>query len=218
MKPLHCLSCLAGLAAVLLLPACTPTGGNSPSGFLSNFGQLGSGYDTAGAVAAYRNPKADFRDYDTLIFEPVTTIIDGDRVDPRAAEQLASYLAASLKSELGEELRLVGVPGPRTLRVRVALTDVVEGVAPTNPVTTVQVNPKARLKGAVGSDAPFIAAVSFEGEVLDSVSGERLSAVSDQRLGAKRRVSKATDWVAVRAMVEDGADNLAGRLRAVQAR
>ncbi len=201
-----------------LISSCASTGGSSPSGFLSDFGQLGGGYATAGAVAAYMSPKADFRDYDTIVFEPVTTIIDGDKVDPRAAEQLAAYLASSLKSELGEDLRIVGVPGPRTLRVRVALTDIVEGTAPTSPVTTVQVDPKTPLKGAVGSNAPFIASVSFEGEVLDSLSGERLSAVSDQRLGAKRGVNPSTDWVAVRSLVEQGAENLAGRLRQVQAR
>ena len=209
---------LLGAIGALALASCSGTGGTSPSGFLTNFNQLDGGYGTAGAVAAYLDPKADLMDYDAVIFEPVTTIIDGEKVDARAAEQLASYLGSSLRSELGKELQLVGAPGPRTLRVRTALTDIVEGSTPTTPVTTVQINPKARLKGAVGSSAAFISSVSFEGELLDSTTGKRISAVSDQRLGAKREVGADTDWVAVRSMVEAGGRNMVGRLRAKQAR
>lgn len=207
---------VAGMA--LFSTSCGPGGATSPSGFLSNYSQLGGGQDPAGGVAAYMNPKADFKDYDSIVLDPVTTIVGSDQVDPRVAEQLASYLGGALRSELGRELKMVGAPGPRTLRVRVALTDVIAGQPAATPVTTVHTQPRAMLQGAVGEAAGFIGSVSFEGETLDSMTGERLTAVSDQRLGSKREVSASTDWVWVRTLVDESADRLAERLASAQAR
>lgn len=208
----------AAAAGLTLLVTSCGTGGSSPSGFLSNYSQLGSGYDPAGGVAVYSSQSADFKDYDSIIFDPVTTIVDAEKVDPQVVTQMAAYLQRSLSSELGRELRLVGEPGPRTLRIRTALTDIISGVTATSPVTTVQVNPKATLSGPVGSAASFIASVSFEGEILESTTGKRLSALTDQRMGAKREVTSSTNWTAVRSMVEEGSKRLAQRLRGAQAR
>lgn len=215
------ISTLTGLvaASALSLIATSCTTGSSPSGFLNNFGQLGGGYDTTNALAAYTAPGLDLTDYDSIYIEAPTTIIDVDKHDPKVAEQLASYMVRSLRSEFGKQLKIVGAPGPRTIRVRTALTDIVAGTTPTTPVTTTYANPKAPLRGAVGSAAPFIASISFEGEALDGETGKRLAAMSDQRTGAKTdKINPMTDWVAVKAMVEEWAARMAGRLTAAQAR
>ena len=210
---------LFAAAGLALLATSCGVGGSSPSGFLADYGQLGSGYDPAGGVAAYAKPGADFKDYDTIIFDPVTTIVDAEKVDPQVAEQLAAYLQRSLSAELGMELRLVGEPGPRTLRVRTALTDIVSGVPATSPVTTVHPKPKAVLSGTLGAEAAaFVASVSFEGEIVESMTGERLTALTDQRIGAKREASAKDDWTYVRSMVEVGSKSLADRLKVAQAR
>ena len=215
------LSTIAGLLAAtgLALLGSSCSSGSSPSGFLNHFGQLGGGFDTTNSLAVYTAPGLDLTDYDSIYIEAPTTIIDVDKHDPRIAEQLSAYVVKALRSEYGKQLRIVGTPGPRTIRVRTALTDIVQGSAPTNPVTTTYSNPKASLRGAVGSAAPFISSISFEGEALDGETGKRLAAMSDQRRGEKRdNITPMTDWVAVNAMVEDWAVEMAARLRGAQAR
>lgn len=207
----------AAASLALFATSCTST--TSPSGFLTNFNQLGGGYSTAESLAVYSAPGLDVTDYDSIYIEAPTTIIDVDKHDPRVAEQLSAYVVRALRSEYGKQLRIVGTPGPRTIRVRTALTDIVEGSNPTNPVTTTYSAPKAPLRGAVGSAAPFISSISFEGEALDGATGERLAAMSDQRSGAKRdHIDASTDWVAVNTMVETWAANMAARLTSAQAR
>jgi len=208
---------LAATGLALLVSSCASR--TSPSGFLTNFGQLGGGYGTADTYAVYTAPGMDLTDYDSVYIEAPTTIIDVDKHDPKVAEQLSAYVVRSLRSEYGKSLRIVGTPGPRTIRVRTALTDVIQGSNPTNPVTTTYADPKAPLRGAVGSAAPFIASISFEGEALDGETGKRLGAMSDQRAGTKRDdINPSTDWVVVKGKVEQWAAQMAGRLDAAQAR
>lgn len=208
---------LAATGIALLFSSCASR--TSPSGFLTNFGQLGGGYSTADSLAVYTASGLDLTDYDSVYIEAPTTIIDVDKHDPRVAEQLSSYIVRALRTEYGRNLRIVGTPGPRTIRVRTALTDVIEGTTPTNPVTTSYSSPKAPFRGAVGSAAPFISSISFEGEALDGATGKRLAAMSDQRSGEKRdNITSATDWVAVNSMVEKWAAQMAARLNGAQAR
>lgn len=204
----------AGVA--LALSSCS-TGGKSPSGFLSNYKQLDAGYGTANAVSSYVKPGADFKKYDSVLIDPVTTVVAAPGVSPAVSAQLAAYLSDSLHSNLGKDLKAVSVPGPTTLRVRTALTNVAEGQKSGAAVTTVHASPKATLTGALGSDAvaALVSQVAFEGEVLDSTTGERLTALTDQRLGAKREATAKTSWEAVRSGVNQGVIRLRERFAAV---
>jgi hypothetical protein len=193
-----------GVSAALVT-SCS-VGGRSPSGFLSNYDQLNAGYGTRDAVSAYLNPEANLGQYDSVIIEPVTTIFATSGVSPVVSSQLAAYLSASLQQEIGPVLRVVATPGPRTLRFRCALTDVIEGREAANPTTTVHTAPTATLSGPLGSHelAAFISHVSFEGEILDSTSGKRLGAMCDHRLGAKRQASPSSTWDGVRSATRQG--------------
>ena len=208
----------ATAGAALALSSCS-TGGKSPSGFLSNYKQLDGGYGTANAVSSYVKPGADFKKYDSVLIDPVTTVVAAPGVSPAVSAQLAAYLSDSLHSNLGKNLKAVSVPGPTTLRVRTALTNVAEGQKSGAPVTTVHASPKATLTGTLGSDAvaALVSQVAFEGEVLDSVTGERLTALTDQRLGAKREATAKTSWEAVRSGVNQGVIRLRERFSAVSA-
>jgi hypothetical protein len=208
MKPNHRsgLIALAGLA--LAVSSCsTTTGGRSPSGFLGNYKQLDAGYGSADAVSAYLKPGLDLKKFDSVIIDPVTTVVATPGISPKVTDQLAAYLGEALRSQVAGKMKVVKVAGPHTLRVRTALTDIVENRKPGTPVTTVHTNPRATLTGNLGSAAvaSFVANVSFEGEILDSVSGERLSARCDHRLAAKREATAATPWTTVRANANQGA-------------
>lgn len=201
---------LAVTAGIAFLVSSCSTGGRSPSGFLSNYKQLDAGYGTADAVSAYVKPGVDFKRYDSVMIDPVTTVVATSGISTQVKDQLAAYLSGSLSSQVPATLKVVTSPGPTTLRVRTALTDVVEGKEAGSPVTTVHASPTATLSGKLGSAelAAFISNVSFEGEILDSTTGERLSALCDHRMGAKREALASTSWEAVRSAANQGAARL----------
>lgn len=209
MKSIQRIGVIAMAGAALAVTSCS-TGGRSPSGFLGNYKQLDAGYGTADAVSSYVKPGVDLKKYDSVLIDPVTTVVGTPGISPAVNEQLAAYLGGSLHSQAVGKLKAVAVPGPTTIRVRVALTDVVEGRNVGSPVTTVHANPKATLTGNLGSAevASFVSNVSFEGEIQDSLTGERLCALCDHRLGSKREATASTSWAAVRSATSQGAGRL----------
>ncbi|MBC8128224.1 MAG: DUF3313 domain-containing protein [Gloeobacteraceae cyanobacterium ES-bin-144] len=205
--------------AILALSSCS-TGGNSPSGFLTNFSQLDAGYGTDNAVAVYVNPKADLKKYDSIIIDPVTTVVAAPNVSPAVTNQLAAYLSSSMRSELSGKIKIVSTPSPTTLRIRAALSDVTEKPNSSVPVSAVHNDPKITLTGNVGSDAvaSLIKNIAFEGEIVNSLTGERLGALCDNRSGVKREATASTPWSSVRNTVNQGAVKLCKRILAAQAR
>lgn len=219
MKSIHRIGVIAMAGAALAVTSCS-TGGRSPSGFLGNYKQMDAGYGTADAVSAYLKPGVDLKKYDSVLIDPVTTVIATPGISAEVKDQLAAYLGDSLRSQSAGKLKLVGSPGPTTIRVRTALTDVLENQKTGAPVTTIHTNAKAVLSGNLGSDAvaAFISNVSFEGEIVDSVTGERLSALCDHRLGAKREATASTSWASVRSASNQGAARLWQRFTAARDR
>lgn len=213
MKSIPRVAIMALAATGLIVSSCAP-GGRSPSGFLGNYKQLDAGYGTEDAVSAYVKPALDLKKYDSVIIDPVTTVIGTPGISPEVKDQIAANLADAMRAQTGSKLKLASAPGPNVLRVRAALTDIFEGHNPGPAVTTVHQNPKATLSGKLGSDtvANFISHVAFEGEILDSVTGERLCAKCDHRLGKKRAATPDTSWAAVRSATNVAAANLWKRI------
>jgi hypothetical protein len=217
MKSIYCHSLFPIAGIALILSSCS-TGGRSPSGFLSNYSQMDAGYGTTNAVSSYLKPGVDLKKYDSVMIDPVTTVVATPGIGPEVKDQLAAYLGDSMRSQLAGKMNLVGTPGPTTLRIRMALTDVLEKHSGPRPVTTVHANPTMSLTGKLGSDAlaAFISNVSFEGEMLDSVTGERLTALCDHRIGSKREATANTSWAGVRSATNQGAAKLSQRLMAAR--
>ncbi len=213
------LGLLATAGTALALSSCA-TGGKSPSGFLSNYKQMDGGYGTADAVSAYVKPGADLKKYDSVIIDPVTTIVATPGISPQVKDQLAAYLSEALHTQAAGELKTVSGPGPRTLRIRTALTDVIEGQKAGAPVTTPHPGAKATLTGNLGSAeiASFVSRVSFEGEIVDSLTGERLLANIDHRIGKKREASASTSWASARSAIGQGVARLNGRFKTLRGR
>ena len=218
MKSIHRIGAIALAGIALAITSCS-TGGRSPSGFLSDYSQLNAGYGTADAVSAYVRPGVDFKRYDSVMIDPVTTVVAASGISPEVSAQLAKYLGDALRENAPASMKVVSVPGPTTLRVRAALTDVIEGGPTKAPVKSVHPSPQAAMTGTLGSDAvaAFVSNVSFEGEILDSATGVRLSAMCDHRIGVKREASAATSWAAVRSATQQGALRLWKRFEAARA-
>jgi hypothetical protein len=219
MKSINQIGVIAMAGVALAVVSCS-NGGRSPSGFLAHFSQLDAGYGTENAVSSYVKPGVDLKKYDRIIIDPVTTVVAAPGISPAVEDQLAAYLGDGLRAHLTGKLKIVKVPGPTTLRLRVALTDVLEGQKTGTPVTTVHQNPRATLTGNLGSAtvATFVSKVSYEGEFVDSVTGERFTALCDHRVGAKREATAATSWASVRDRANQGAIRLCQRFMAIKGR
>ena len=209
----------AVLAAGFTVVSCSTM--RSPSGFLTHFDQLDAGYGTEDAVASFVAPDANARAYHSLMIDPVTTVIDNPAVSPQVSDQLATYVQDALHNEFRQHIAIARAPGPGVLRLRSALTDVISGnPAQGKPVTTLHVSPRATISGKIGDEAlaAFVSKVSFESELVDSVSGKRLAALVDHRLGKKREATADTSWAAVRSGIAMGAKKLANRFTSARAR
>jgi Protein of unknown function (DUF3313) len=119
MKSFQKFGLLAMAGSACLLNSCA-TVGRSPSGFLANYSQLDAGYGTTDAVAAYIRPGADLGRYDSVLIDPVTTVVAAPGISAEVKDQLATYLGAALRTQAAGKLKIASVPGPSTLRVRTA--------------------------------------------------------------------------------------------------
>jgi hypothetical protein len=153
----------------------------------------------------YVNPNVDFRRYTRVLLEPVQLWFASNNTQLSAEQRqlIADTLYGALREELGRDFRLVDRPGPGTLRISTAVTEVREGG---NPVlstvsTFVPVTRLAR-EGAnlmTGSD-PLVGGAAGEMRIVDSESGVLLAAAIDSRdatAGARVRTSRWDDVQAV---------------------
>ena len=184
---------LAG-ASMLALGACATTQ-QAPlaqvqaapvSGMLTDMDQLTPG-GPGEASLRYVAPGVDWKSYTKVIIEPVT-FWGGAANAPNTATQqmLCDYLYNALNKTLSQNLKIVTQPGPNTLVLRIALTDV---TASTPGLRTISVIvPQARLLTLLGNTATgsqaFAGSAQGEGDVTDAVTGQRLAAFIDKTQAA----------------------------------
>lgn len=192
----------------------------SPSGFLKDYDQLQPGSNPYGAKLSYTNPTADFSKYDSIMFEPVVFFLPEDsKLTENDKARLVQAARAALREELGQDYKLATVPGPNTMRMRGALTELVPANRAGNLVTSIV--PAGRVVAEASQLTTGISTFSARGtgefELRDSVTNERLAALSDTRYARKQAITSATKWGDIEgAMKRSAADIRKGlaRLRA----
>lgn len=207
-------------ATVFLLVFCgcaarrTALPSQDMSGFLDDYSMLRKG--APGEVAlVYRNPKADWSQYDKVLLEPVTLWRSGRKsLDPVPEDDLLRLIGAfenALRRQLGGGFRLVDEPGAGVMCIRLAITearasdpvlDVLRArSAPMPPPPDGPVDPELRR---------FIEAAAIEGEIRDARTGELLAAGVDRR---RRDGARPIDtWAAIDHALDFWADRLCTRL------
>ncbi len=99
-------------------------------------------------------------------------------------ERLALLLKVkAIQAVKRERIKVVHEPGPRVMRIRVALTEVGKANTTLHVVSTAVPLPSAS-KMATGTRA-FVGTAAIEAELLDSVTGEVLMAAVDRRGGGR---------------------------------
>lgn len=144
------------------------------SGFLGDYSGLRANPDLDDALA-YQSATRSLKDYDKFMIDPVIVHFapnaKGTAIDPSKVKKLTDYAAEELRKSLSERYQVVSAPGPRVLRLRVALTDIKKTIPALN------IHPATKLSG-VG-----LGGASMEAEANDSQTGERVLAVVDTRKG-----------------------------------
>lgn len=199
----------------------TSTVGDSvrSSGFLSDYSMLRRGKEGQ-AISVYWNEQADFKSYTKIMIEPVTIWATPDaeleKVPAEERQELANGFHQALHDTLSEDFEIVQVPGPNTIRLRVALTEAVASSPVMDTISTYV--PQARLVSTVftlGSDTKaFVGQARAEGEARDAQSGALLAAGIDERAGTKALGGNTLDsWGDVRKAFEVWAERFRDNLR-----
>jgi hypothetical protein len=143
------------------------------SGFLVDYSLLTPGGEDRAALT-YVDPKVDFKNYDSLMFDRVSVWLSPEAetrdVDPAVFVKMSDYFRNSLVKAVEDGYTVVDQPGPNVIRVRAAITD----VEPSDPVA------KALSVDNIGTGG-----AEAEIELLDSMSSERLAAAVDSRQGGQ---------------------------------
>ena len=210
-----------GLASAIAACAATREAPRSvkPSGFLGDYSQLRKG-EAGEASLIYINPHADWAQYDAILIDSVSFWhTDNPELTPEEQEALGSYFFKVLKQQLGEDYRIVEKPGPRTLRLSVALTSAKGANVAGNVITGVL--PQFRLLTALGGmttkTAVFVGEASVEAKMEDSLTGTRLAAAVDERWGTKSFGTMLSTWGDVEKACDAWAEAMRQRLESLKA-
>jgi len=159
------------------------------------------------------------RAYDKLMIDYVTFFLDENAeykgFDPVELGELGQYFHDAFIKELTGTYSFTDKPDPGTLRLRLAITDLVPNKpAPGTITTIVPVGLAAsHLKKVATGTHIGMGGAAFEAELLDSQTNEVFAAMSDPQTGKKHRVVKSfTTWGQTKEIFNDWAKDLHRRL------
>ncbi len=222
---------LIGMCLVMaLLPVITGCGTTSQkrsvqtSGFLNDYSQLKDGSGDQ-ALKVYIDKSADFGSYTQIIIEPVSIVVTEDsemaKVSAADRQKMADYFFAALNKELGAKYPIVSTPGPNTLKLRVALTEIKDSNVTMDTISTILPIGLAidLIKYAATGTHLYVGDANAEIEVLDSATGKRLAAAVDGRSGDKvtGEFDKWGDWTDTQDACDFWAQRIAQRLEELSA-
>jgi hypothetical protein len=180
----------SGILAVICGCDGSKDAGTLPkTGFLSDYSKLRS---VSGTSWRYMNPKFSVKNYTRFIVEPVELYLDDNtKAQVGSWKELADlkeYMRQAIVNALEPRYAAIGtVPGPKTARIRVAITNVKKG----------------SVLGLGGA--------SIEAEFLDSQTGEQIAASIESRQ-ERRAFGAFSEWDDSKAAMDDWAQRLYNRL------
>ena len=152
------------------------------------------------ALYVYKNPKADWPSYSKILLDPVINMrraeLNEEGPPPEDIQRLANNFYVLLYKELDMDYEMVKMPGPRTIRIQVALTDLQESWATTDTVTSVI--PVGMVLSAssefVTGKPAFVGEATVELKATDARTGQLLAAGVDRRVGGDAIEASVDSW------------------------
>ena len=193
---------LIAVAAGMILGGCARTKRARDvkySGYMIDASILREGGPDEG-LYVYRNEKADWPSYSKMLLDPVVVArkaeLNKQGTPLEDLQRMADNFYVIFYKELGKDYEMVTKPGPRTLRVQIALTDLEKSWAVTDTVTTVIPVGLAISAGKefITGKPAFVGEASLEIKVTDARTGELLAAGIDRRVGGKTIKGNVDSW------------------------
>jgi hypothetical protein len=164
-----------------------PTGTPQYSGFLSDYSKLQPAADREG-IWLFINKIADYSGYKKIMFDPIEVYLapnpDYKGVQPDVLKRMTDGFYASFLGTLTPDYQIVHEEGPDVLRIRAAITGVQLVKPPLKPTDFIPVKAVFNLGRAMAGDAPMVAEMTAEMEILDP-NGNLLAAAVANRKGSK---------------------------------
>ncbi|GJL79174.1 MAG: hypothetical protein NPINA01_21630 [Nitrospinaceae bacterium] len=166
---------IVSLLTVLGLSACA-THGPAHTGFLSDYSKLQKNPDTEGS-RIYFNPDKSLKNYSRFIINPVQVRLSSKgkmwNVKKDQLHAISQYVHDQFVSELTKSnYNIVNTPGPETLILRVAITE----VAPTRMIN----RHSSMMVGGIS-----LGGASGEAELIDALTGDVVVAAVESQKGEK---------------------------------
>ncbi len=239
MKKFSSLVAVSGCLLLSLLVGCASQSNTTDTSHDDQF--FGQHVDfkpaTNGSGEVYRSGALSpekLAQYDSFIVDPVM-IWYSDKSDyqgifPDELKAISDYTRAAIEKDLGANFKIVTTPGPKTLRVRVAITNMLRR-KPANPLDFIPIGAVVYgVKEAAGANEPtrkkvdkgysYIIYATIEGGIYDSDSGALLGAYKDtaktERGDSKEAINqeKGATWGQVKSAINSWAAELAEKINA----
>jgi len=180
------------LLAAATLSSAASFGDYQPVDFLSDYSKL---KHKAGTEAySWSEPAAQIGAYHKVIVDRFKIYLKADaarsEIDPATMQALARHFHNAILKASGGSYQITREPGPDTLRLRIAVTDLVPN-KPEASVITLAVPFGGVAEAGVGAlsgkagGSPFIGHASVEIEALDSESHQQVAAYIETRAAKK---------------------------------
>lgn len=178
------------------------------SGFLGDYSMLKKSDKEHQMLYRYINPKANWPSYSKIMLDPVLIWRRAELRQEGAPiedlQRVANNFYFILKRELSKDYEMVQEPGPRTIRLQVALTDVESSWAAVDTVTSIipiGIGISLGHEFITGKPA-FVGEVSAEFKATDARTGQVLAAGVDRRVGGNEIEASVDNWDDVNRIIE----------------
>lgn len=190
------------IASCLALAACSSGPSVTRTGFLSR-------YDSLEPVDSdrLRFVSSQLRHYTQVIIDPVAILPGDDGLERREREEIAAYCGDAFRMVVRERgLLVAGAPGPRTARLRIAITSIQDAT------WWKKLHPASNAMGAGRGGA------AMEAEIVDSVTGEQVAAVIRSGVGSQFRAFNISTVSDVKNTIDVWARDAGHQLDSIQVR
>ena len=188
------------------------------AGFLEDYSTLQP--DPIGfADKSFKKENVVWGAYDKVMIDQIMFFLKDDAqykgIDADDFNQLAQYWNDSMVKSLSKSYKIATEPGPNTLRLRLAITNLVPNKPAMGTITTVVPVGLAasELKKIATGTHIGMGSAGFEAEIRDAQSGDLLASAVNWDTGKKYKIAKSlTEWGQVEAIFDEWTDNIRKRL------
>jgi hypothetical protein len=216
---------VALLSLCVLVSGCSrqsrpgPSGELQKSGFLGDYSSLKpSKQRDAETVYAFSDPAtSNLSSYDSIIIDPVSFWRgnkSGNQISEKNAQFLVDQFYYFLLNEIGQDLRIVSLPGPNTLRLQIAVTNPEHANQSIHTFTSVGTPARiiSEAPELVASKASAVEALGLEAKLSNALTGEVYYMVVDRGFGRKSLGNLGSRTLAADTIIEAWAEGARNRL------